>query len=113
MLLDQSINSYFNKNQKAVLLSIVHTAIESKPKKSVKLFVAYGVYLKICQKLRLRCSDENEFWTELKVIELAGFIKVRSDSIGGIGANNYSLEEIQDAIYQDPEFEKVKAGEQF
>jgi Cdc6-like AAA superfamily ATPase len=111
MLLGKSINSYFNKNQKAVLLSIVQTAIKSKPKKSVKPFVVYGVYLKLCQKLRLRCSDESEFWTELKVIELAGFIKTKADSIGSIGAHEYSLDEIQNAIYEDPDFERVKEGE--
>lgn len=108
MLLSQSINGYFNQNQKVVLLSIVQTAIKSRPKKSVKTFIVYGAYLNLCRKLRFRCSDESEFWTELKVIELAGFIKTRVDSIGSVGANEYSLEEIQDAIFEDPEFAKVK-----
>lgn len=108
MLLSQSINSYFNQNQKVVLLSIIQTAIKSKPRKSVKSFVVYGSYLNLCRSLRIRCLDESEFWTELKVIELAGFIKTRVGSIGSIGVNGYSLEDIEDAICEDPEFAKVK-----
>lgn len=110
MLLSQSINSYFNLNQKAVLLSITQTAIKSRPKKSVKVFVVYGAYLNLCRKLRIQGSDESEFWTELKVIELAGFIKIKGKSIGGIGGEGHSLEEIQDAIYEDPKFEKSREG---
>lgn len=108
MLLSQSINSYFNLNQKAVLLSIAQTAIKSRPRKSVKVFVVYGAYLNLCRKLRIQGSDESEFWTELKVVELAGFIKIKGKSVGGIGDDGYSLEDIQAAIYEDPNFEKMK-----
>lgn len=112
MLLSQSINSYFNQNQKVVLLSIVQTAIKSRPRESVKLFVVYGSYLNLCRRLRVRCLDESEFWTELKVIELAGFIKTRVDSIGNIGVNGHSLEEIEDAIYEDSTFENLEGESQ-
>lgn len=107
MLLSQSINGYFNKNQKAVLLSIIQAAIKSRPRKTIKPFVAYGVYLNLCRKLRIRCSDEDEFWTELKVIELSGFIKTRVDSIGDIGMDGHSLEDIEDAILEDAAFKKI------
>ncbi len=107
MLLSQTISSYFNQNQKVVLLSIVQTAIKSRPRKSIKPFVVYGAYLNLCRRLRVQCSDEGEFWTELKVIELAGFIKTRVDSIGSVGGNEYSLEEIRDAVLQDPFFKVI------
>jgi Cdc6-like AAA superfamily ATPase len=111
MLLNQSINSYFNKNQKVVLLSIIQTAIKSRPRKSIKSFVVYGSYLNLCRSLRIRCLDESEFWTELKVIELAGFIKTRTESIGNVGVSGYSLEDIENAIYEDPVFAKISESE--
>jgi Cdc6-like AAA superfamily ATPase len=107
----EEVNIYFNFHQRVVILNILKIA-KSQKKKTIDGDEVFINYLKMCKKYDIEPVFKTGFLYALKAFEVAGFIKVKEDlKITKLDLEPYTVDDWIEAIYQDPEFAKVKAGE--
>jgi hypothetical protein len=107
----EEVNSYFTFHQRMVILSILKVAKFQK-KTTIEGPDVYIYYLNICEKYGIEKVFENRLLQALKAFEVAGFIKIKAGMrITKLDLGPYTVDDWITAIYQDPEFVKVKEGD--
>lgn len=107
----EDMNSYFNFHQRVVILNILKVA-KSQKKKTIDGDQVYINYIGMCEKYNIEPVFKIGFLSALKTFEVAGFIKIKEGMrITKLDLEPYTVDDWIQAIYQDPEFAKVKVGE--
>ena len=106
--LGETINSYFNYHQKIILLCILNFARKQKSKKTINIDELAIYYEKLCKSYRIEQVFRSNFIDALKIIETAGLLTIKNNVIRNIGLPGCTRNDLEEAIYQDPEFVKFR-----
>ncbi len=101
--LNEMINGYFNFNQKLILVNVIKLIRKQKVKKSIPVYNIQKYYYESCEKLNVEPLSRNDIIRNLKIIEIAGLIKRTRDNVKTVGLEVYTIENLEEVIYQDPE----------
>ena len=105
----EEVNSYFTFHQRVVILNLLKVA-KSQKKKTIEGAEVYVKYMDMCREYDIEPVFKIGFLYALKAFEVAGFIKIKEGMrITKLDLGTYTVDDWIDAIYQDPEFAKVKA----
>jgi Cdc6-like AAA superfamily ATPase len=106
--LGETINGYFNYHQKIILLCILNVARKQKSKKTIDIYELSIYYKKLCENYKIEQVFRNNFIDALKIIETAGLLTIKNNVIRNIGLPGCTRNDLEEAIYQDPEFVKFR-----
>ena len=106
--LGETINGYFNYHQKIILLCILNLARKQKSKKTINIYELSIYYKKLCENYKIEQVFRNNFIDSLKIIETAGLLTIKNNLIRNIGFPGCTRDDLEEAIYQDPEFVKFR-----
>ena len=97
------LNTYFIFNQRVVILAILEVA-KSRKKKTISVSEVYYQYIEICEKYQIEPVFKNNILQPLKVVEVAGIIKIKDgERITKLNLNPYTIDDWIKAILEDPE----------
>ena len=111
MLTASDIKSYFPEHTVLVLISVLKAKRKS-PKRNVKLSTVAYIYREMCKEYNLEIIHR-QTRAPLKILDLAGLIKIRTNkegitSIVAIGYGENTSEIIENILYNDPDYAKYK-----
>jgi len=107
----EEVNYYFTFHQRVVILNILKIS-KSQKKKTIEGSDVYVKYIEMCEKYDIEPVFKVGFLSALKAFEVAGFIRIKLGMrITKLDLEPYTVDDWIKAMYQDPEFAKVKAGE--
>jgi Cdc6-like AAA superfamily ATPase len=106
--LGKTINSYFNYHQKIILLCILNLARKQKSKKTINIDELAIYYEKLCESYGIEQVFRSNLTDALKIIATAGLLTIKNNVIRNIGLPGCTRNDLEEAIYQDPEFVKFR-----
>ena len=107
----EEVNTYFNFHQRIVILNLLKIA-KSQKKKIIEGPEVYIRYMDMCREYDIEPVFKVGFLYALKAFEAAGFIKIKEGmKITKLDLGSYTVDDWIKAIYEDPEFAKVKEDE--